>query len=222
MLRSNNVLMFSLAVSIFGIFTTAFFAFNPTAYDFSFTWRKPLVGAVFAAICVAGMLAAFRPKTCSHILDQHDIYDEQPANPKEKTSYRGHHPDCGRFSAHVVHVKDMTFCAACLGLAVGAFFALAGTAVYFFCGIDFVQADARILLAGQTAVVLGLMQFKLKGYFRLLLNSLFVIGGFMALTEVDKLTANVLIDIYVIAVITVWIFTRIILSQWDHQRICDA
>ena len=216
-------LTFFLIASVFGMVVIVVLALNPPISDSNIAWRRPLVGSLFAALCVTGIIAAFLPKTCSAALNHHgsenQIVDAQKRLDK-KVARRAHHPDCGRFASHTVRICNKTGCAACLGLAIGASIALGGTAVYFFFGVDLVQADLNVLFAGQIAVAFGLGQFKLRGFTRLVLNSIFVLGAFFALVEIDKFTENVIADIYLLAIIVVWVFTRILLSQWDHDRIC--
>jgi len=216
---------FSLIASVFGMLVIVVLAMNPPISDFNIAWRRPLVGSLFTALCMIGIIAAFLPQTCSAALDHHgpknQTVDAQK-RPDKKVTRRAHHPDCGRFASHTVRICNKTGCAACLGLAIGASIALAGTAMYFFFGVDLVQANLNVLFAGQIAVAFGLGQFKLRGFTRLVLNSIFVLGAFFTLVEIDTFTENVIADIYLLAIIVVWIFTRILLSQWDHDRICRA
>jgi hypothetical protein len=216
---------FSLIASVFGMLVIVVLALNPPINNFSIAWRRPLVGTLFAALCATGIIAAFLPKTCSAALNHHGTKNQTPnaqKRPEKIMTRKAHHPDCGRFASHTVRIGNTTGCAACFGLAIGASIALAGTAMYFFFGVDLVQADVNILFAGQIAVAFGLGQFKLRGYTRLVLNSIFVLGAFFTLVEIDRFTENVIADIYLLAIIVVWIFTRILLSQWDHDRICCA
>ena len=135
---------------------------------------------------------------------------------------KGHHPDCGRFSDHTITFSKRVDCAACSGLASGAFLAFLGAVFYFFGGNVSAETGKPMLIAGSILVPLGLAQLKSKGFVRLSLNVAFVCGAFLVLVGVDILARNLTLDLYVIGLIGLWIWTRIILSEWDHARICRS
>ncbi|MEM0314285.1 MAG: hypothetical protein QXQ41_07035, partial [Candidatus Bathyarchaeia archaeon] len=74
--------------------------------------------------------------------------------------------------------------------------------------------------AGQIGVALGLFQFKFRNFMRLALNAIFVIACFLILAGADSVAGNLLLDLYIFGLILYWLFTRIMLSKWDHTRIC--
>jgi hypothetical protein len=118
-------------------------------------------------------------------------------------------------------VDGQPFCAACTGLLLGGIVALIGTGLYFFVGWDLRQLDFWYVLAGQAGVFLGFIQLKFRGYVRLVVNALFVFGTFLTLVGIDKLVANLFVDLYLIGLVIFWLWTRIIISRWDHQRTCS-
>jgi hypothetical protein len=225
-IRLNLILAFFVGISIFGSFTTLMIAFYPPVAQENFLWRKPLTGLLFTLICISGITAIFFPKKCSEAFHTHQT--EKPTVQKTKNSnfqetsitFEGHHPDCGRFSAHITRIDGHVFCAACTGLLLGALIALAGTALYFFAEWNIVELGLSAILIGQIGVLLGFVQFKFKGVVRLILNAFFVFANFLTLAGIDKLAESIFIDLYVIALIVFWLLTRILLSQWDHWRIC--
>jgi hypothetical protein len=141
------------------------------------------------------------------------------------TSHRiratSHHPDCGKFSAHVTRIGNHTLCAACTGLLLGAIIALAGTAFYFFNGWDVKEVSFPAALLGVVGIIFGFLQLKFRGFIRLTLNTFFVLGAFLILVATDELTQSLFVDFFMVALIVFWILTRIQLSQWDHWRICS-
>jgi len=190
-------------------------------------WRKPLIGSIFGLICIFGILAVFYPTQCSRVFDYRK---EKPSRPylSKFTSHgtsstlQGHHPNCKNFAAHVFRIGDKTFCAACIGLLLGGLSALVGTLLYFFSNCNIEQSSSLIVWVGVLGVSFGLFQFKFRSFVRLFLNVFFVLGTFFILSGVDKLIQSVTIDLFLVALILFWLFTRISLSQWDHERICSA
>jgi hypothetical protein len=113
-------------------------------------------------------------------------------------------------------------CAACSGLFLGAVAAILGTMAYFFSSIELGQFGLSLLIAGMGLVALGFVQFKFPKIARLLVNALFVVGAFLILLAADILLMNLFFELYVISLTLLWILTRILLSQWDHSRICRS
>ncbi len=106
---------FSVVVSIFGICTVFLLAVNPPPSS-EYPQRKLLVGSIFSLICMLGIIAALYPTKCSR----------RGHFKKEKNKIKGHHPICGKFSAHVINFDNYTICSACIGLVLGALIALIG------------------------------------------------------------------------------------------------
>jgi hypothetical protein len=222
------ILMFAFGVSLFGLFTTLMLTLYPPTIQENLLCRKPLIGSIFNLICMAGIVAVFFPKKCSQTFDLPKTKKppisntEDPNFHKISITLKGHHPDCGGYSAHVIHVNNHAFCAACTGLLLGALVSIAGTTLYFFGGWDIEQTGFPTVLFGQIGIVLGFIQFKFKGYTRLVLNAFFVIAAFLVLIGIDTLAENTFIDLYLVFLIVFWLWTRILISQWDHRRICHT
>ena len=216
---SNKTLTLFLATSIFGLLTTlTLVTTKPIVYE-DYSWRKPLIGSLFSAICIAGIIAAFRPNKCSERFEPEETQSSELDRLPDQ-QMKGHHPDCGRFSDHTITFSKRVVCAACSGLASGAFLAFLGAAFYFFGGNVSAETGKPMLIAGSILVLLGFCQLKFKGFVRLSLNVAFVCGAYLVLIGVDVLAGNLLLDLYVISLVGLWIWTRIILSERDHTRIC--
>ena len=207
----SKSLLFYVLISAFGLFTTLMLALNMTTSLEEFPWRKPVVGSIFTLICLFGIAAAIMPKKCP-----------APTHFKGKgqTRIKGHHPDCKAFARHLIHVNGRVLCAACSGLVLGAVIALSGTLLYFFANLEIGWIGFPLVLAGVASVVFGFSELRFRGTVRLLLNTLFVLGAFSILAGIDTLVQSLSIDLFVLVLILFWLATRILLSQWDHSRIC--
>jgi hypothetical protein len=210
-------------VSVFGFFIILMLAWRGIGFTEAFSWRKPLVGSVFALICIVGMVLALSPMKCSETLSHRRRMETTVSSTQISTfpvTTRGHHYDCGRFSAHTVRFRGHVFCAACTGLFVGAVGALFGAVLYFFAGWGSRQMGPLAVLLGVAMMALGFLQLKFGGLTRSMLNAGFVLGAFLVLMGIDESAASLLIDLFSLILIVFWLFTRILLSQWDHWRIC--
>ena len=225
--RTSDV-TYLLAVSFLGLLLAGMFTLYPPNVQGTFSWRKPLIGSIFGLICIFGILAVFFPTKCSRVFDfgkrgeSNTPYHSNLASHGGSPSLQGHHPPCEHYLGHVFRIGERTFCAACTGLLLGGFLALVGALLYFFGDWGFEQNSSLMVWTGAVGVGLGLFQFGFRRFARLFLNIFFVLGAFLILVGVDNLVQSLLIDLFLEALIIFWLFARISLSQWDHERICYA
>jgi hypothetical protein len=226
-MHPNLPIMFAVGVSIFGSIIVLMLALYPPSAQENLPWRKPLIGSIFTLICVSGITAVFFPEKCSESFHSHK--PEKPTISEARNSsfqgtsvtLKGHHPDCGRFSMHTVRVDRHVFCAACTGLFLGALVSVLGASLYFFGEWHIEEASFPAVFVGIVGVILGFLQLKFGGFVRLMLNAYFVLGTFLVLAGLDELRQSLFADLFLIALIVFWLFSRIALSQWDHRRICQ-
>jgi len=230
-----STLLFLVSVSFFGLILTVLLALYPPISQENFVWRKPLVGSTYSVVCVLGILAVFFPKTCSKFFDLGKQEKHQNRffgfKRNKSISYtttltlRGHHPVCGRFSAHIFSLGGKLLCATCSGLFLGALIALVGVALYFFGNWQMGQNAFLMILIGALGVVFGLLQSPLpilqNSVIRLFSSVFFVVGTFLILIGNEELAHSTSVDLFFVALSVFWLLTRISLSQWDHKRICS-
>jgi hypothetical protein len=218
----SPVLLFLVSVSMFGLFTTSMLTLYPQRQAENFLWRKPLIGSIFTLICVGGIVAVFFPKTCAETLgpSENKVRGVSDTRKNASLTSKGHHPDCSEFSAHTIKIKNASICASCTGLLVGGLAVLFLSVSYFFAGWTFGHLGLPLVFGGQAGIVLGFLHFKFESYVRLTINALFVLSAFLVLAGVDALTANMLLDLYIVGLIVLWLFTRISISKWNNTRIC--
>ena len=214
---------FMIACSLFGSLVVLLMVTSARATTTQdYFWRKPLVGSIFLLICFGGSLVAVSPRNCSRAHETHmvETLTDSNAGTGSSVSSEGHHPNCGRFSAHTIAVKGKTYCAACTGLLIGGVAAMIVTALHFFFGLNSDPVSFPAIVVGQLGLGLGLIQSKFTGWIRSAANLLFVLGGSFMLVGTDQLACSVFIDGYVTGLVLLWILTRIMISQWDHHEIC--
>ncbi len=218
---------YQLLVSFLGLLLLAVLTVFPPTVGGNLSWRKPVIGSIFSSICVIGILAVFSPNKCLRILDiskkKRTVGSDSSKLASHGTAYalQGHHPTCGNYDAHIFRIKDKIFCAACTGLLLGGLLALAGASVYFFSDWRIAEHSSLMVLMGIVGVSLGLFQFKFRCLVRLSVNTVFVLGALFILVGIDELVHSLFFDLFVVSLIVFWLFTRISLSQWDHERICS-
>jgi len=216
-----------LLLSFLGLTLVLLLTFYPPTTTVENPIRKPLIGSIFSIFCVLGILAVFAPYKCGRILDR-KIENVFPDSAETEVYdgaaivLRGHHPTCGKYSAHIFRIGDRIFCAACIGLLLGGLLALAGTVIYFFCKCLVSNYYTLMVFLGVVGIIFGFFQFKVKGLFRLFANIAFVLGALLILIGIDIVVHSLFFDLFVICLIVFWLSTRIALSQWDHEVICSG
>ncbi len=226
---TNFASIFFLTFSFLGLILIATLTILPQPIQSNVSWRKPLVGTVFSIVCVLGILAGIFPSKCSSIFHSRkakrgEFTRESTDLPKKTLVFRGHHPDCENFGAYIFRIGDRVFCAGCTGLILGAVLSLIVSVPYFFLNMSFWSNYFLVFWIGLIGVSCGLLQYHFfnwgKGSVHLFVNTFFVFGVFILLEVVDAITQNFIIDFYLIVLSIFWLYTRILLSQLDHKKIC--
>ncbi|MGC8817105.1 MAG: hypothetical protein ACP5PX_04775 [Candidatus Hadarchaeum sp.] len=219
---------FFLGVSLYGLAVAMLLTLYPPVISEETTLRKPLLGLLFALICLGGMTAALFPGPCSEkagLKKSRTISGTGAGFARKKFGFRGHHPDCGKFSSHVFHVGNRALCAGCTGLFIGAMINLAGTFLYFFAGFSPGNLTFLILWLGAAGVVLGLLSpllFPPWWLARSLANAFFAPGAFLLVVGVDDMSKSLTVGLSLLALTLFWILNRLYLSRWSHRKICRA
>lgn len=220
--RPPLTMKFTLFVSLFGLLIAFIMMAYPPKVSADLFLRKPLIGSTFIAICAAGAAAALYPGKCSTSFDTHvpKAKSIQESKIVSTVGSKAHHPDCGRFSAHTIRFRSTAYCAACTGLAVGASLAVAMSVAYFFFGLSLAMFSIPYVAIGLLGPLVGFIQFTFKGLVRVAANAFFVFGSSLIVIGIDQHLGSFFVDLYMICLVVFWIMTRIIVSQWDHSRIC--
>jgi hypothetical protein len=205
-------------ISVVGLVLIPVLVLQPNLIYVQVSIRHGLVGALYLIICVLGVLAVFYPSKCKSLFGK----AQNPlTQAREPLQIRGHHPDCQNYSANIIKVGGQVICAACSGLFIGAVSVFIGTVLNFFVGLEIIGINIWLLVFGELCILLGLAQIKFAGYFKMLVNVIFVVGSFVTLVETDLLGGNILVDFYVLGLIVFILWFRIVLSEWNNGRICQ-
>lgn len=187
----------------------------------------------FIVICCFGATAAILPSECSRIFHHKQTKDrrslkrnEMDQDKQRTTEFRGHHPTCGKFKAHILEVRGKMHCAGCMGLLTGAILAIAGSLMYSLV-VSAIAAVAPLMFwAGFVSVLIGLFQYAkplmANGWVHYLLNVIFVSGTFFLLVGVIEINGTLIVETYFLFILLYWILARIVLSNLVHQKTCET
>ncbi|MCW3982742.1 MAG: hypothetical protein NWE96_01955 [Candidatus Bathyarchaeota archaeon] len=217
---SSFFLLFLVAVAVFGLAVVPLILLEPNLQADQMPYRRPLISALYSAVCVLGVVAVFYPRRCRLMFKKPNVSPNPNASASSTVQFRGHHPDCEKFNANRITIRGRAFCAACSGLLIGTIVALVGVVLFSLGFFDFGSGSLGVLVAGEVLMLLGLGQIKMKGYSKMAVNGVFVIASFSILVAADLLGQSLLLDVYVLGLIVFLLWLRILLSEWHNKRIC--
>ena len=218
---SRFFLLFLVAAAFFGLALVPLLLLQSNLQADQSQLRRPLVGVIYSVICIGGIVAVFYPGKCRLTLQKPKGLSDSTKSSVSKVNFKGHHPDCANFSANRITIMGSVFCAACSGLLIGAIAAMVGV-VLFSLGFSLGTGSLWALVAGEVLMIVGLAQIKTRGYVKMGANALFVVGSFISLVEADLAAQSFLVDAYVLGLIVFMLWFRILLSEWNNKRTCDA
>lgn len=180
--------------------------------------QDPLQLAAFMTLCTLGAIATLFPRRCSPEIPRN--LDLHPAMYTEFLGARiihGHHRDCPELVNHEIFLSGKRVCAGCLGLLMGSVLAVAIAYLQFVRGFP---VDPLSGYLGLVFVASGLVYSVLvpgsPPKVRTVLNALLVTGlvlVYLSLSASGLGFMGISLGIF-------WIFTRIRISRWSHDRLC--
>jgi hypothetical protein len=99
---------------------------------------------------------------------------------------------------------------------------MAGVVLFSLGFFDLGTESLWVLVAGEVLMLTGLAQINVRGYIKMTMNALFVVGSCISLVVADLAGQNFLVDAYVLGLIVFMLWFRILLSEWNNKRICVA
>jgi hypothetical protein len=217
---SRFFLLFLVAVSVFGLALVPLLLLQPNLHEDQLPFRRPIVAAIYCIVCSVGVVAVFYPSKCRMMFQKPAVSSNYKDTSASTVQFKGHHPGCKEFSANRITIGGSVFCAACSGLLVGAIVAIAGAVLFSLGFIDFGTRNLWVLVAGEVLMLVGLAQIKMRGFVKMAVNALFVVGSYISLVGADLAGQSLLIDAYVLGLIVFMLWFRILLSEWNNKRIC--
>ncbi len=218
-----------LSTSLFGLCILSISTFKASVSIISIPLQRHMISSIFGAICVLGFIAGTFPRKCSGLArfrnKEHGSDKSKQTRTGGTIEFIGHHPNCGKFFAHIIRLGNSTYCAGCTGLRLGAIISIIGSILYPFYGFDLKTINVVIFWFGFAGVAIGFIHslYDLNsGRVRLILNFTFVLGAFLLLIGVSEISNNVILEFYLLILIIYWIMTRIIISNEKHRRICNS
>lgn len=183
-----------------------------------------IVGGAFIASSVYGLSLAIRPGWNSRSKKEPVPIMPVVTGESQPRSRRGHHPDCGRFSDHVIRWRGRVLCAGCTGLAVGSVASILLMSLFIAISPEFPASVWQVFLVLGLAMVgakyLEPMVLRSSASVRLAFNALLVVGLLFVVLGAFQLTGNAIFGLLAIVLSFLFLDTRVQLSAIFHSQTC--
>jgi hypothetical protein len=224
-LKPKNNVIYHLCLSFFAavfILILAFYGSSDNIY-INFYERMLVVG-LFIIICIFGISLSFFPGWYKRFIKNKDQGSKSQKFQKKPRRRRGHHPDCDSFISHVIKVNDKTYCAGCLGLAIGSVSSIFLGIIYLFY-IDKILINFNYLIfAGLVLIFLGFLETTKpikNAIIHIIANVFLIIGFFLIVVGMFEATGNMVYMVISIIFSFLFLDTRVQMSSYNHNIICN-
>ena len=165
----------------------------------------------FLLICLFGVIVGLFP----------DIIKRLSNKGHNKGEFIGHHPPCRIYNNHRIRFLNVSFCAGCTGLVIGAAVSIVITLVYKFFSHNF--NSELVFWWGFILISSGLFQHRIdleNSAIHVFLNIVFVTGAALLRIGSEEINGSLVSNALVLVTILYLIQTRINLSSIEHNIIC--
>lgn len=187
------------------------------------TVERSIVALAFIACCAFGIVQSIRPR-CHRPRAERRSKGQADCD-RARRRLVGHHPDCGSFDDHVIVLRGRSYCAGCMGLALGSSLAALAMAALIYFGWGPESIGLPILLVGFVLVGLGLVETAVHRKHQALhvvANVVLVIGFLLVVFGTAVATQNGGYGLIAIVLCLLWMDARVQISDWKHADVCES
>ena len=209
------------SVSAFLLLLLTFFGnFKPTINIFD----RLIIAIIFIICCLLGVSSAIYPswykrfrKTQSNNENKQQII--------KTIKRKGHHPNCNQFRNHILKIKHKSYCAGCLGLAIGSFISIL-LMIFYITTVNEQISQIFQLLIITGFIFISITYIEIVHPYRhiiihIIFSALLVISFLFITISIFELTGNKIYGMISILLSFLWLETRVQLSIWRHNHICN-
>ena len=184
-----------------------------------------LISIIFIISCLFGISLAIYPHWYNKIRKSQNNKENKKQFFKTVIKRKGHHPNCNKFQKHILKIKHKSYCAGCLGLAIGSFISIL-LMIFYISTVNEPISQIFQLLVITGFIFIGIIYIEIiQPYrhviFHIISSALLVVSFFIITVSIFELTGNTIYGIISIVFSFLWLETRVQLSIWRHSRICN-
>ena len=224
MKQTKNILYYlilSIVAALLLVVLTFFSSSNISAIKIH---DKLIVGVAFISSCVFGISLVRYPGWLKRVARHDDQDSGKKQTQKTTVKYRGHHPNCGKFQSHTITTKNKTYCAGCLGLAIGSLISIALMIIHIlFSGRYPSDLFYFLIFLGFIIISVTYIEIVLPLRYAVVhvVSNIFLVIGFLLVTiSITEITGDQIYGLICVLLSFLWLDTRIQLSNGQHERIC--
>jgi hypothetical protein len=166
-----------------------------------------------------GAVATLFPRRCSpETRVTGDLHSSRYTDVLGIRVIHGHHSDCSGFTNHEIRLGGKRICAGCLGLLAGSLIAITFSVAQTILNIPVHPLSGPLGLAFvATGLAYSVVIPRSSPVLRTALNA-FLVTGFALIYLVLRSVRG--LGLMGISLGIFWMYTRIRLSRWSHERLC--
>jgi len=185
---------------------------------------KYAVSMIFVTSLIFGLSIALYPGWIKRFFKKKKV-NSNDNNQLKNRKYQGHHPDCNEFISHTIKIKKKIYCAGCFGLAIGAIISMLLVIIYIFI-IENILSTLSLLFIVLGDIIIGFSFYEINKqnrntHIHILSNILLVVSFFLITIGLLEITGDKIFGIIGIIFSFLWLDTRVQLSKWKHENICQ-
>jgi hypothetical protein len=199
-------------------------SFTPSENNPITSMDRFIVGIAFIFSCLLGLSMALRPNWLKGLFAKEKEKQEEKVPSQGLRIRMGHHPECEGFASHVLKIRDKTYCAGCLGLAIGANIGILLLFLYLIMP-DFVNSmsSTSMITIGLLFIMMNFLIVAARNknsIVHVISNIILVSGFFLFVIGFFEITKSLSYGLLAVIISFLLLDTRIQLSHWHHRRTC--
>jgi hypothetical protein len=237
-MQKETLNLYLIMSAIGGLLILMLLILAPRGVESVSSTEKMLLCAVLILINILGITLAFRPNWPSQMFKNNLKNDKSIApnlkdqrvtsrnfqKSRPRITRFGHHPDCGRFSGHVLMLNNKRYCAGCIGLALGAAISIALTLLYLLIPVELNGVIwYYFLFFGIFFMLINFIKWKIPNknpHLNMTFNVILVLSFFLIVIGLFQISGKLIYGLIGVVIAVLWLDTRIQVSNWNHEYIC--
>jgi hypothetical protein len=185
---------------------------------------KLVIAIILIFFNLLGISLAIYPRWYKRIIKSQNVNKNKKQLNKLIIHRKGHHPNCNKFQNHILKIKNKSYCAGCLGLAIGSFISILFMIFYIITINEQLSQISIILLITGIIFIsityIEIIQPNRNVIVHIISSALFILSFFIITISIFELTGNKIYGIISIIFAFLWLETRVQISLWKHSQIC--
>ncbi len=224
-MKQTKTILYYIILSFVAAFLLIILTFFGSSKNIIGIFDRLLISIIFIICCLLGISLAIYPNWYNKIRKSQNYNENKKQFIKKKLKRKGHHPNCNNFQKHILKIKHKSYCAGCLGLAIGSLISILLMIFYIIIVNEQISQIFQLLvITGFIFISITYIEFVQPHRNRIIhiISSVLLVVSFLIISiSIFELTGNKIYGILSIVFSFLWLETRVQLSIWRHSYICN-